>query len=70
MCPRQQMAQAKVCEDNPVNGIIQQILSLENIKQGKTKRYQVNVLSTDDIVNKHKDRIKRDTLISGEINRC
>jgi hypothetical protein len=39
------------------------------MKQNKTKLYQVCFLSTDDIVSKDKDRIKSNTLISGEINR-
>jgi hypothetical protein len=39
------------------------------MKQNKTTLYQVCFLSTDDIVSKDKDRIKRNTLISGEINR-
>jgi hypothetical protein len=30
--------------------------------------FSISVLAADDIVNKDKDRIKRDTLISGEIN--
>jgi hypothetical protein len=38
------------------------------MKQNKTEPYQVCFVSTDDIVNKDKDRIKRDTLIQGEIN--
>ena len=40
------------------------------MKQNKTEPYQVCFLSTDDIVNKDKDNIKSDTLISGEINLC
>jgi hypothetical protein len=39
------------------------------MKQNTTKLYQVCFLSTDDIVSKDKDRIKRNTLISGEITR-
>ena len=39
------------------------------MKQNKTKLYQVCFLSTDDIVSKDKDRIKSNSLISGEINR-
>ena len=35
------------------------------MKQNKAKPYQVCFLSTGDFVNKDKDRIKRDTLISG-----
>jgi hypothetical protein len=35
------------------------------MKQNKIKPYQACFLSTDDIVNKDKDRIKRDALISG-----
>ena len=65
------MAQTKVWEDNPVNGMIELILSLKNMKQDKIKPYQVYFLSTHDIVNKDKDkinRIKRGTFISGEIN--
>jgi hypothetical protein len=38
------------------------------MKQNKTETYQVCFLSTDDIVNKDKDRMKRDILISGEIH--
>jgi hypothetical protein len=38
------------------------------MKQDKTKPYQVCFLSTDDIVNKEKDKIKRGTFITGEIN--
>ena len=42
------------------------------MKQNKIKPYQACFLSKDDIVNKDKYNIKRDTLISGEINirRC
>jgi hypothetical protein len=40
-------------------------LSPINMKQNKVKPYQVCFLSTGDFVNKGKDRIKRDTLISG-----
>jgi hypothetical protein len=39
------------------------------MKQNKTEPYQVCFLSTYDNVIKDKDRIKRNTLISGEINR-
>jgi hypothetical protein len=53
------MAQAKVWEDNPVNGIIEQILKFKNIKHDKTKYYQVCFLSTDDILSKDKDIINR-----------
>jgi len=38
------------------------------MKQNKTETYQVCFLSTDDILNKDKNKMKRDTLISGEIN--
>ena len=36
------------------------------MKQNKTETYQVCFLSTDDIVSKDKDIMKRDNLISGE----
>jgi hypothetical protein len=39
-----------------------------NMKQNNTEPYQVCFLSTYDNVIKDKDRIKRDTVISGEIN--
>jgi hypothetical protein len=35
------------------------------MKQNKAKPYQVCFLSTGDFVNKDKNRIKRDTFISG-----
>jgi hypothetical protein len=40
------------------------------MKQNKTETYQVCFLSTDDIVSKDKDIMKRDNLISGEIIFC
>ena len=53
-----------------VNGIINgQILSPTKMKQDKTENYQVwFFLSKYAIVNKYKDRIKRETIKSGEIN--
>ena len=38
------------------------------MKQDKTEPYQVCFLSTYAIVNKYKDRIKSETIKSGEIN--
>jgi hypothetical protein len=48
------------------------ILSPTNMKQNKTKLYQACFLSTYDMVSKDKNKIKRDTFTSGEINlrRC
>jgi hypothetical protein len=55
-----------ISQDKSVNEIIDDyILSPINMKQNKAKPYQVCFLSTGDFVNKDKDRIKRDTLISG-----
>jgi hypothetical protein len=55
-----------ISQDKSVNEIIDDyILSPINMKQNKAKPYQVCFLSTGDFVNKEKDRIKRDTLISG-----
>ena len=62
------MAQAKVWADNPVNGIVEKILSLTNMKQDETKRYHVCFSSTDDILSKDKDIMKMGTFITGEIN--
>ena len=45
-------------------------LGPRNMKQNKTEPFQVCFLSTYDNVIKDKDRIKRDTVISGEINLC
>jgi hypothetical protein len=62
-----------ISQDKSVNEIIDDyILSPKNMKQNKIKPYQACFLSKDDIVNKDKYNIKRDTLISGEINirRC
>ena len=56
----------QIWQDKSVNEIIDDyILSPINMKQNKAKPYQVCFLSTGDFVNKDKDRIKRDTLISG-----
>ena len=55
-----------IWQDKSVNEIIDDyILSPINMKQNKARPYQVCFLSTADFVNKCKDRIKRDTLISG-----
>ena len=52
--------------------IIEQSFQFKNMKQDKTKPYQVCFLSTDDIVSKDKDIMKMGTFITGEINlrRC
>ena len=51
-----------IWQDKSVNEIIDDYI---NMKQDKAKPYQICFLSTGDFVNKDKDRIKRDTLISG-----
>ena len=62
-----------IWQDKSINEVIDDyILSPTNMKQNKTKPYQACFLSAYDIVSKDKYKIKRDTLISGEINlrRC
>ena len=57
--------QKHIWQDKSVNEIIDDyILSPINMKQNNEACF----LSTDDFVNKDKDRIKRNTLILGEIN--
>ena len=66
MCPGLEMKpQKRIWQDKSVNEIIDDyILSPINMKQNNEACF----LSTDDFANKDMDRIKRNTLISGEIN--
>jgi hypothetical protein len=54
-----------IWQDKSVNEIDDYILSSIDMKQNKAKPYQVCFWSTGDFVNKDKNRIKRDTFISG-----
>ena len=58
-------AKKHIWQDKSVNEIIDDyMLSPINMKQIKAKPYQVCFLSTGDFVNKDKNIIKRNTLIS------
>jgi hypothetical protein len=57
--------QKHIWQDKSVNEIIDDyILSPINMKHNNEACF----LSTDDFVNKDKDRMKRNTLVSGEMN--